>query len=89
MDTDAIVERHLISVMTDTILSLESLVKEWVAQGSLPEHDWDRMRSLDFQELVHRRNQLTKQLGGSACSLCTDFEHHVSFLNDSVTALST
>lgn len=79
VDSDAIVERHLKSVMTDTIFSLESLVKEWVAYDALPEHDWGRMRSLDFQELVLRRNQLAKQLDNSACTLCSDFEHHVRY----------
>ncbi|KZV67653.1 antiviral helicase [Peniophora sp. CONT] len=76
VDCDAIVEKHLKSVMMDAVLSLELLVKEWVAHGALPEHDWSRMRSLDFQELVHRRNQVVKRLDGSACTLCSEFEHH-------------
>jgi antiviral helicase SKI2 len=74
---DAIVERHLKSHMTDAVLSLDTMAQEWRANGMVPENEWGRMRSLEFQELIHYRNQVVRRLEGAACVLCADFEHHV------------
>ncbi|KAI0035130.1 antiviral helicase [Vararia minispora EC-137] len=81
VDPEAIVERHLKSHMTEAILSLDALTREWSTSGAVPEHDWGRMRSLDFQELVYNRNQLAKRVENTACTLCGDFEHHYNVVH--------
>lgn len=74
---NAIVEKHLKSKMTDVILELDYLVKEWTSTGAVPEVDWSRMRSLDFQETVRARDRLLSRNQNPACVLCADFDHHV------------
>lgn len=64
--------------MRDVIKSLEWIVEEWIASGPVPEIDWARMRSLDFQEVLRSRNELTARLNGNVCVSCDDFEQHVS-----------
>ena len=79
VDVDAIVERHLINRMDEAVNSLAEIVKEWVSAGTVSEVEWNRMRSLDFQEALRARNELAKRLDKHSCTLCGDFEHHVGF----------
>jgi hypothetical protein len=70
-------EDHLKSRMDDTIAQLGVLTNEWVNNGHVPEVDWTRIRSFDFQDRLHKRNARLKRLEGSACVLCKEFEPHV------------
>jgi antiviral helicase SKI2 len=79
VEVDAIVDRHLINPMREVIKSLAEIVEEWISAGTIPEVEWIRMRSLDFQEVLRARNELARQLDKYTCTLCGDFEHHVSF----------
>ncbi len=65
------------SRMNDAIAQLGDLANEWVKNNHVPEVDWARVRSFEFQELLNRRNTLVKRLEGSACVLCQEFERHV------------
>jgi antiviral helicase SKI2 len=65
------------SPMNDVITQLGALANEWANNNHIPEVDWARMRLLDFQDLLNRRNTLVKRLEGSACVLCEEFEPHV------------
>ncbi|KAG6851342.1 hypothetical protein H0H93_005740 [Arthromyces matolae] len=73
---DSIVERHLISRMNEAIGALQALVDEWQPIGEIPENDWGRMRSLDFQELLQTRNSIIKKIRKRSCILCSDFTTH-------------
>jgi antiviral helicase SKI2 len=77
MDVDAILERHLRSCMRDVISQLGDLANEWASCDHVPEVDWARTRSLDFQELLSRRNMLVERLDCLACVHCEEFEQHV------------
>src|SRR6266852_3369187 len=70
-------EGHLMSHMNDTIAQLGILANEWLNNDHVPEVDWTRIRSLDFQERLNRRNTRLKRLEGSACVLCKEFKPHV------------
>lgn len=74
---DAIVERHKIAPMREAIAALDVLVKEWVSAGHIPEVEWTRIRSLDFQEALRARNQYNEKLPSKACRLCEHFDQHV------------
>jgi antiviral helicase SKI2 len=63
--------------MRDAISQLGDLANEWASCNHVPEVDWARMRSLDFQELLSRRNTLVKRLDYLACVQCEEFEQHV------------
>ncbi|OBZ78640.1 hypothetical protein A0H81_01271 [Grifola frondosa] len=78
VEVEWIVEKHRMSSMNDAIQSLGIVLDEWKAEGSIPEVDWNRMRSLDFQELLRSRNALAQRLTGFACTLCDDFTDHYS-----------
>jgi antiviral helicase SKI2 len=86
VEVDAIVERHVISPMREALKSLAEIVEEWVSVGAVPEVEWVRMRSLNFQEVLRTRSELARGLDKHACTLCEKFEHHVglscSFLID-------
>ena len=77
---NAVVERHRISHMTDNIRELESLVKEWTPGGIVPEVDWARQRSLDFQDALRSRDEMAKRQTNKACMLCEEFSQHVSVM---------
>ncbi|KAF7302996.1 ATP-dependent RNA helicase [Mycena kentingensis (nom. inval.)] len=82
LDVDAIVDRHLISRMREALGQLQGLVSEWnSADAPIPEVDWARMRSLEFQETLRSRNSLVEKLSSRGCLLCEDFENHYSILH--------
>lgn len=66
--------------MQDAVKSLSALAEEWITAGAVPEVDWARMRSLDFQEVLRARNELARGLDKYGCMLCSDFGHHVSLI---------
>lgn len=70
-------EGHLKSRMNDTIAQLGDLANEWANNDHVPEVDWSRIRSFDFQDRLNRRNTRLNRLEGSACVLCKEFEPHV------------
>ncbi|KAJ7070626.1 antiviral helicase [Mycena amicta] len=81
IDVDAIVDRHLISRMREALSLLQGLVDEWNAVTVVPEVDWARMRSLEFQETLRGRNARVERLSSRACLLCSSFEQHYSILH--------
>jgi antiviral helicase SKI2 len=77
--------------MNDAIAQLGDLANEWTKNNHVPEVDWARVRSLEFQDLLNRKNTLAKRLEGSACVLCKEFDQHVccsTLLNVSVSHIS-
>jgi antiviral helicase SKI2 len=63
--------------MNDAIAQLGDLANEWAKNNHVPEVDWARVRSLEFQELLNKRNTLFRRLESSACVLCEEFDQHV------------
>ncbi|KAI0783389.1 antiviral helicase [Abortiporus biennis] len=69
--------QHRIRSMNEVIGQLANVLEEWVSPGQIPEVEWgSRLRSLEFQETLRRRNELAASLIKFACLLCADFEHH-------------
>ena len=81
VDVEAILTRRVIAPMKTTVAELHNLVKdEWVPSGRVPEIDWSRVRTLEFQETLARRESLAAKLGSQSqwqCLSCEDFKHHV------------
>jgi antiviral helicase SKI2 len=71
---------HKIAPMRDAAASLASVVAEWASIGSIPEIEWAKMRSIEFQELHQSRDTMAQRLSGRTCTLCADFEDHVSLV---------
>ncbi|KAI0304630.1 antiviral helicase [Russula brevipes] len=67
--------------MNDVVAQLGALANEWANNNHIPEVDWARMRLLEFQDLLSRRNTLVKRVEGSACVLCEEFEPHYQSLH--------
>lgn len=76
IEVDAILEQSR-SRAQDAASQLENLANECASSGHIPEVDWARMRSFEFQELLSRRVSLAKDLEGLSCVFCEDFEQHV------------
>ncbi|KAF9075050.1 antiviral helicase [Rhodocollybia butyracea] len=81
VDARAIADRHLISRMREAISALQDVCGEWQATGTIPEIDWNRMRMMEFQELLQSRNSLLKRLEPKGCLLCNDFSDHYSVIH--------
>lgn len=75
IDVHAIMERT-ISKMTESVTKLKTLVEEWLTQSSVPEVDWSRIRTLDFQEALRKRDSLAAHLKDRPCLSCPDFARH-------------
>jgi antiviral helicase SKI2 len=58
--------------------ALETVVADWIAAGTISEVDWGRMRTLEFQEALRARNEISKSLQRYECNLCEHFSDHVS-----------
>ena len=63
--------------MNDTIAQIGNLANEWANNNHVPEVDWTRIRSFEFQDRLNRRNTRLKRLESLACVLCKEFEPHV------------
>ncbi len=57
---------------------LSVLHEELASLPSLPEVEWTRLRTMEFQDLVRQRTSLSDRLVKLGCSLCEDFDDHVS-----------
>jgi len=81
VDVDEIVERHRISTMLDGIKSLSGILQDWLtSQKDIPEVDWSKIRLLDFQETLQRRNTIVKRNSNRGCLQCPSFIPHVCVL---------
>ncbi|KAG6873825.1 hypothetical protein C0995_010437 [Termitomyces sp. Mi166 len=76
VEVDSIVERHLISHMKGGIAALQTLVDEWQSPGRMSENEWEKMRALDFQDLLQTRNSIIQRLSKRSCTICGDFMDH-------------
>ncbi|KAI0001768.1 NUC185 domain-containing protein [Russula vinacea] len=81
IDIDAILDGHLKSRMESAIAQLEVLANEWVDNDYVPEVDLSRMRSIDVQELLNKRNTCLRRREGLGCLLCNEFESHYKTLH--------
>jgi len=77
VDVTKIVDRHIISEMNAGIKALQSVVDEFMSTGQIQEVGWNRMRSLEFQEILRSRITLAEKLAHNVCLSCPDFQDHV------------
>ncbi|KAG7452119.1 antiviral helicase [Guyanagaster necrorhizus] len=78
VDANTIIDRHIISAMREGVAALVSMVSEWSRAGNIPEVEWGKMRSLDFQEVLRRRSAYLQRIKSRTCFLCEKFEDHYS-----------
>lgn len=83
VDVDLIVLGHRISHMQDAVKSLSIVLDQWLQSDTIPEIDWSRVRSLDFQETLGARNELVVKSAECQSVNCEDFEDHVSVRRNS------
>lgn len=81
VEATGIVDHHRKSLMLEIINSLQILVHNWKTAGTIPEVNWDRIRTLDFQEALRSRNDLAKRRQGLSCTLCSEFYDHYLVLH--------
>ncbi|EGO31119.1 ATP-dependent RNA helicase [Serpula lacrymans var. lacrymans S7.9] len=81
VDTTNIIDVHKKSDLLEATHSLKMLVQEWMSSGAIPEVDWGRIRTLEFQETLQARNGLVKRQNSASCTLCIDFSEHYLLLH--------
>ena len=70
----------MIRHMDDAIKLLSAVLNDWMVMDSITEVDWSRIKLLDFQELLRSRNELVKDMQHYSCTVCEDFDEHVSIM---------
>ncbi|SJL06398.1 related to SKI2-antiviral protein and putative helicase [Armillaria ostoyae] len=78
VDVTTIVDRHLISAMREGVAALASMVRDWSSSGNIPEVEWSKIRSLNFQEVLRSRSAYVQRIQNRSCLLCEKFEEHYS-----------
>lgn len=64
--------------MNEGIAALSITLQDWLANDEpIPEADWSKIRSLEFQETLQRRNLVRKRNIDRACQRCPEFSSHV------------
>lgn len=81
VDVDLIVLGHRISHMQDAVKSLSIVLDQWLQSDTIPEIDWSRVRSLDFQETLGARNELVVKSAECQSVNCEDFEDHYAIIH--------
>ncbi|OCH88756.1 antiviral helicase [Obba rivulosa] len=76
VDADVLLYSRKISQLDSTVRLVSAILRHWLADQKIPEVDWNKVRSLEFQENVRAREELSKKLLGFACTQCSDFEEH-------------
>ncbi|KAF9245735.1 ATP-dependent RNA helicase [Melanogaster broomeanus] len=76
VDASGIVDSHRKSPILEAMAALELVVTDWIAAGTVSEVDWSRMRTLEFQEALRARNEISKRLQEYECTLCEHFDDH-------------
>lgn len=71
--------------MNDVVAQLNAVVHQWISEDldCVPEVDWSRIRQLEFQELMTKRQTLASELPGMACLKCLKFDDDVGVLSPS------
>ena len=72
-----VLDQHLISRMNEGVAALRPHINEWMDMGVITEVDWNRVRVLEFQDLLRSRNSLAKHLGNKECLKCPEIAKHV------------
>ncbi|KAG9011591.1 hypothetical protein FRB93_002652 [Tulasnella sp. JGI-2019a] len=76
------IERLKITPMQRTAVALQELAHEWVDVGEIEEVEWDKIRTLEFQDALRARDAYVKRSSGKACLLCEDFQAHYAVLHE-------
>ena len=71
------IERHKILEMQNAAVALQTLVSEWADTSGVPEVEWDKIKVLEFQDILRSRESLLARLKGRTCTSCPNFSTHV------------
>lgn len=73
-------DRKLISALNAGLSQLKELATEWKDRlANLPEAEWSRMRSLDFQDALRIQEALVRKLDTYDCVHDPEFEEKVQY----------
>ncbi|TPX59484.1 hypothetical protein SpCBS45565_g07719 [Spizellomyces sp. 'palustris'] len=83
VDADIILKRRDRDEMSRSGQQLLRLAEEMNEGVEIPEHDWSKMRDLDFQERYREKESLMRQLDSFQCVRCPDLiEHYAQVHNE-------
>ncbi|PFH52329.1 hypothetical protein AMATHDRAFT_57402 [Amanita thiersii Skay4041] len=80
VDVENILLRR-ISKLNEGIAELKVLIEEWKEHGTIPEVEWGRMRSLEFQDIIRSREDLTRSMSNRSCFSCPEFRDHYKMIH--------
>lgn len=82
VDVSSIVDSHKITPMKEAVATLGALAASWQGESAVPEVEWTRLRTLEFQEALRKRNNFASQLSQFTCLSCPDFSSHFTVVHD-------
>ncbi|KAI6136281.1 ATP-dependent RNA helicase [Pisolithus sp. B1] len=88
VDASQIIESHRKPPMLEAVTLLQSIVQEWLHSGVIQEVQWGRMRLLDFQEALRKRNGIVRSIEKASCIRCENFEDHYLVLHGTKAEIS-
>ncbi|KAG8987538.1 hypothetical protein FRB90_003297 [Tulasnella sp. 427] len=75
------IQRHRITAMQNVAEDLQGLAHGWVSNGSIPEVDWSKIKTLEFQDTLKSRQSFLARLEGKTCLTCPDFDKHYEVIH--------
>lgn len=77
-DSIGIVDKKSAEAREKVMHGVAEIYEEVSSLPSLPEVEWDRLRAMEFQDLLRQRTSLMDRLEKLQCTKCPDFDDHVS-----------
>ncbi|KAI8918464.1 NUC185 domain-containing protein [Powellomyces hirtus] len=85
IDTDIILMKRDRSEISRVIHELWNIANDMNKSGEIPEHDWSKLRDIEFQERFREKEALMSKINDFQCVRCSDLvEHKVSDLSHSI-----
>lgn len=77
VDSTGIIDKKSEEARDKAMHSLEVIYEEITSLPDLPEVDWTRIRTFEFQDLLRQRTSLMERIDKFHCPSCPDFDDHV------------
>ena len=78
LDADLIMQKDAVA-SSKAAQMLKQTADDFATLHSIPEHDWSKIRELEFQEKYREKMMLTRQLSMYRCTRCPNLNDHVRF----------
>ncbi|KAJ3171371.1 hypothetical protein HDU87_008328 [Geranomyces variabilis] len=76
LDADLVLGKRDRAEISRIAHELHAVAEDITKAGEIPEHDWSKIRDIEFQERTREKAALMGRLGGFQCTHCSDLVEH-------------